>query len=283
MIVYLMPAGPEFFKTMNIPLLLGRDFTERDNEDAPKAAVVNETFVKRYFRNRSPIGQRIGLGENHFDMEIVGVAADAKYASLRDETPATVYQPFRQAYLIRGMHFELRTAGNPKSLIRDVRRVVASIDRNVPLYDVKTQDEQIGELLLQERLFAKLSAFFGVLALALVCVGLYGVLSYAVARRSREIGIRMAVGARRGAIVSMVLKETMFVVVAGLLLGIPASFAATHFAASVISDLLYGLEPNDVISLVAATAALIAAAAFASLVPARRASRVDPITAIRHE
>jgi predicted permease len=283
MIVYLMPAGPEFFKTMNIPLLLGRDFTDRDNEDAPKAAVVNETFVKRYFRNRSPIGQRIGLGENHFDMEIVGVAADAKYASLRDETPATVYQPFRQAYLIRGMHFELRTAGNPKSLIRDVRRVVASIDRNVPLYDVKTQDEQIGELLLQERLFAKLSAFFGVLALALVCVGLYGVLSYAVARRSREIGIRMAVGARRGAIVSMVLKETMFVVVAGLLLGIPASFAATHFAASVISDLLYGLEPNDVISLVAATAALIAAAAFASLVPARRASRVDPITAIRHE
>jgi|SRR5579871_860995 len=281
--VYVMPAGPEFFKTMEIPLLLGRDFTKRDNEDAPKAAVVNDTFVKRYFGNRNPIGQRIGFGENPFDMEIVGVAADAKYASLRDGTPATVYQPFRQANLIRGMHFELRTAGNPKSLIRDVRQVVASLDRNVPLYDVKTQDEQIGELLLQERLFAKLSAFFGLLSLALVCVGLFGVLAYAVARRTREIGIRMALGAKREAIVSMVLKETMFVVGAGLLLGISASFAAARFAASVISDLLYGIEPNDAISLLAATAALVAAAAFASFVPARRASRVDPMTAIRHE
>lgn len=280
--VNVMPAGPDFLKTMRIPLLRGRDLAERDNENAPKVAVVNETFVKRYFGDRDPIGERIGWEGTKVDMEIVGVAEDAKYNSLRKDTPATVYHPFRQSET-NAMHFEVRTAGDPRALIADVRRALSSLDPNIPLYDVKTQTEQIDELLMQERLFAKLSSFFGLLALMLACVGLYGILSYAVARRTGEIGIRMALGARRGDIVSMVLRETLLVVVIGLSLGIPASFGAARLAANLISDLLYGLSANDVTTVVMAAAALVVVAAFAGFWPARRASLVDPMVALRHE
>jgi len=277
-----MPAGPDFFKTMKIPLLRGRDFTERDNENAPRVAVVNETLVKCYFGDGDPVGQRIGWDRTNVDMEIIGVAKDAKYDSLRVETAATVYHPFRQAD-IQHMHFEVRTAGDPKALIADVRRALASLDRNIPLYDVKTQTEQIDELLMQERLFAKLASFFGLLALVLACMGLYGVLSYAVVRRTSEIGIRMALGARRRNILAMVLRETLLMVAIGLALGIPASFAATHFAASVISDLLYGLKANDATSVVIACAALVAVSGVAGYLPARRASLVDPMVALKYE
>ncbi|SPE38749.1 membrane hypothetical protein [Candidatus Sulfopaludibacter sp. SbA6] len=153
------------------------------------------------------------------------------------------------------MHFEVRTAADPHALIADVRRALASLDRNVPLFDVKTQTEQIDELLLQERLFAKLSGFFGLLALALACVGLYGILSYAVARRTDELGIRMALGAQPRDIVTMILRETLQVVTAGLALGIAASLAAAHLAASVISDLLCGMKAGDSTSVAIAAAA----------------------------
>jgi len=280
--VHVMPAGPDFFGTMRITLLLGRDFTERDTEDAPRVAVVNETFAKRYFGNRNPIGQRIGwIGEEH-DMEIIGVAGDARYGSLRRDVPATVYHPFRQA-TIHMMHFALRTAGNPRLLIPDVRRAVASLDRGIPVQEVGTQEEKIDELLIHERLFAKLSTFFGLLALALVCVGLYGMLAYAVARRTGEIGIRMALGANRASIMGMVLKDTLVVATIGLLLGITASFGIARLSASLASDLLYGLKTDDALSLAIAATALVSAAALASFVPARRASRVDPVTAIRDE
>ncbi len=202
--VRVLPTGSDFFRTMKIPLLRGRHFTARDSESAPKVAVVNETLVKLYFAGRDPIGQRIGWDRNKVDIEIVGVAKDAKYNSLRKDTPATVYHPFTQAS-IYAMHFEVRTAGAPQALIPDVRRAVAALDRKVPLYDVKTQTEQMDESLIQERLFAKLMSFFGGLALLLACVGLYGLMSYAVARRTGEIGIRMALGARRRNIIGMVL------------------------------------------------------------------------------
>jgi ABC-type antimicrobial peptide transport system permease subunit len=181
------------------------------------------------------------------------------------------------------MHFEVRAAGNPEALIPSVRRAVASIDRNVPLFDVKTQAEQIDELLMPERLFAKLSSFFGLLALLLACVGLYGILSYAVVRRTAELGVRMALGAQRRDIVRMVLREVLLVAAAGLALGIPASLLAARLASGVISDLLYGLKAADAMSILLAAAALIVVAVFAGIWPARRASRVDPLVALRYE
>jgi predicted permease len=278
-----MPAGPKFFETMKIPLLRGRDFNEGDNEKAPQVAVVNETLMKRYFGDRDPIGQRIGWDRAKPEMEIVGVVKDAKYNSLRRDTPATIYHPFRQATNINWMHFEVRTARDPKTLIPDVRNVVASLDRNVPLFDLKTQNEQVDELLLQERLFAKLSSFFGLLALLLACVGLYGIMSYAVLRRTGEIGIRMALGAQRWDILGMVLRETLVLVTIGVALGIPASLMTTRLAASVISDLLYGLKATDVTTVGIAVVLLMAVAAFAGFLPARRASRVEPTVALRYE
>ncbi len=181
------------------------------------------------------------------------------------------------------MHFDVRTARDPKTLIPDVRNVVASLDRNVPLFDLKTQTEQVDELLLQERLFAKLSSFFGVLALLLACVGLYGIMSYAVVRRTGEIGIRMALGAQRWDILRMVLRETLVLVTIGVALGIPASLMMARFAASVISDLLYGLKATNVMTVGIAVALLIAVAVVAGFLPARRASRVEPTVALRYE
>jgi len=280
--VRVMPAGPDFLKTMKIPLLRCRDLTDRDTENAPKVAVVNETLVKRYFNDRDPIGQRIGWAGEKTDMEIVGVAKDARYNSLRGDTPATVYHPFRQAR-ISAMHFEIRTASDPSALIADVRRAVASLDRNIPLYGVKSQTQQIDELLTQERLFAKLSSGFGLLALMLACVGLYGVLSYAVVRRAGEIGIRMALGARRRDILGMVIREMLLLVGIGVALGIPASLGLARLAEKVVTDLLYGLKANDTTSLAMAATALVVVAALAGLLPARPAARVDPMIAIRYE
>jgi len=281
--VRVVPAGSKFFETMKIPLLRGRDFSEGDNESAPKVAVVNQALVKRYFANRDPIGQRIGWDHETPDMEIIGVAKEAKYDSLRRDAPATVYHPFRQATNLSWMHYEVRTARNPKALIPDVRSAVASLDRNIPLFDLKTQTEQVDELLLQERLFAKLSSFFGLLALLLACVGLYGIMSYAVVRRTSEIGIRMALGAQRVDILGMVLRETLVLVTIGVALGIPASLMATRFAASVISDLLYGLKATDVTTVGIAVVLLVAVAALAGFLPARRASRIEPTVALRYE
>lgn len=281
--VAVMPAGPNFFATMKIPLLRGRDFDERDNERSPKVAVVNETFVKRYLSDRDPMGQHIGLEPGPADIEIVGIAGDAKYASLREEAPATVYRPFSQDTAIPFMCYELRTAVAPLSLVPAVRTAVAELDRNVPLSGIETESQQVDNALLQERLFAKLSGFFGLVALLLACVGLYGILSYGVARRTSEIGIRMALGAQRGNVLSMVMRETLLLVLAGTAIGIPASLAATRYASSLISDLLYGVKANDVPTIGLATMVLIAVALFAGFLPARRATRVDPMDALRHE
>ena len=283
--VKVMPAGPNFLATMKIPLLNGRDLTERDDENAPKVGIVNETLARRYFPNQNPIGRQIRWKQNDPSsaMEIVGVARDARYNSLRNDTPPTVYHPYRQANNLPFMHYELRTAGDPGALIPAVRRAVASLDRNIPLFDVKTQAEQIDELLRQERLFARLSGFFGLLALLLACIGLYGVLSYAVVRRTAELGIRMALGARQANIAGMVVREAIVVAAAGVALGIPAALWAARLAAHLVSGLLYGLKTDDAASVALAAAALVAVAIFASFWPARRASLVDPLVALRYE
>jgi predicted permease len=285
MSVAVMPAGPRFFATMKIPLLRGRDFNEYDTERAAKVAVVNQAFVKRYFSDRDPMGQHIGFDRDpkSQDMEIVGIARDAKYGSLRDETPVTVYRPFAQESEVPYLFFELRTAADPLALVPAARAAVASVDRNVPLFGIETETQEIDDALLQERLFAKLAGFFGLAALLLASVGLYGILSYAVARRTSEIGIRMALGAQRANILRMVLREALLLVVSGVVIGIPASFAAARFASSLISDLLFGINGTDASTIVLATIVLMVVAVFAGFLPARRAMRVDPLVALRYE
>ena len=283
--VAVVPAGPNFLATMKIPLLRGRDLTERDTEHSPKVAIVNETFVKRYLAGRDPISQhvRFASAPPSATMEIVGVVRDAKYASLREEAPATLYHPYGQAEGIPYMYFELRTAMSPTALVPSVRASVASVDRNVPLFGITTETQQSDESLLQERLFAKLTSFFGLLALLLACVGLYGILSYAVARRTPEIGIRMALGAQQADVMRMILRETCLLVASGVAIGVPAALGATRLASSVISDLLYGLKTTDVPTITVAALLLIGVAVCAGFFPARRAARVDPMVALRYE
>jgi len=280
---YIQRVRPNFLETMEIPLLLGRSLKEQDDERAPMVAVINQAMAHRYFSNEDPIGKRFGFrGAQHSrDIEIVGVARDAKYTSLRGKTPPTVYFPYRQQASSFGgqMNFEVRTAGDPTASLTAIREAVSQVDRNVPLFDVKTQERQAEQSLAQERLFATLSGFFGVLALLLVCIGLYGVMSYAVARRTNEIGIRMALGATAPRVIRMVMRETMLLVVIGVLIGLVAAIASTRL----IEKMLFGLTPTDPFTMSAATLLLIAVAALAGYLPARRASKVDPMIALRYE
>jgi predicted permease len=269
---------------MKIPLLRGRDFTERDNEKAPKIAVVNQAFAKLYSDGRDPVGERIGLGElKKADIEIIGLAGNAQYYSLRDSPPPTVYQPIRQAQNIPYMYFELRTAGDPLALVPSVRGAVAAIDPSIPLFGVSTQSRLIDEALLQERMFAKLTSLFGTLALVLACVGLYGVLSYAFSRRIREIGIRIALGADRMRALRMVLRESLLLTSIGVAIGVPASLLTAHLASRLISDALFGLKPMDLSAIASAAVLMFLVGFVAGWIPARRASCVDPMVALRYE
>src|SRR2546429_2707479 len=212
--------GQNFFETLGIPVVLGRSVTEGDTESAPKVVVVNERFVRQFLGAGNPIGRRIGLGDKGGqDVEIVGVVADTKYFDLREDAPETIYLPWQQ-YPNGAMNFEVRTLQNPMELTAAVRQVAQNMDRNLALYDVRSQVEQISKTLSQERLFARLTSFFGALAMLLACVGIYGVMGFAVTRRTREIGIRMALGASRSEIANMVLRETLALVGIGMILGI---------------------------------------------------------------
>jgi len=279
--VYFNTVGPRFFETMGIPLILGRAIGPADTSGAPKVAVINETLSHRYFANSNPIGRRLGGDEKTSgDIEIVGVVGDARYADLRRDVPPTIYFPYMQQPEHLGpMHFEIRTVGDPTDMMTSVRRVAQSVGKNLPLLEVKTQAEQIDQTLFQERLFAKLSGFFGLLALTLACVGLYGMMSCAVARRTNEIGVRMALGAERHNILAMVMREALILVTLGVALGIPAALAATR----VISTMLYGLRPTDPLTMTVSASVMIAVAAFAGYLPARRATKVDPMVALRYE
>jgi predicted permease len=279
--VYFNSVGPRFFETMGISLLLGRTIGPGDTSAAPRVAVINQTLAHRYFVSSNPIGRRFGGdAKTSGDIEIVGVVGDATYADLRRGVPPTVYVAcLQQTEQLGPMFFEVRTAGNPMDIVASVRRAVQSLGKNLLLFDLKTQTQQIDQTLFQERLFAKLSSFFGLLALVLACVGLYGIMSYAVARRTNEIGIRMALGAERHDILGMVIRETLIMVALGVAIGIPAALAATR----VISSLLYGLKPTDPLTIIVSASVMIAVAAFAGYLPARRATKVDPMVALRYE
>ncbi|HLY59897.1 MAG TPA: ABC transporter permease [Terriglobia bacterium] len=275
-------VGPEFFETFGIPLVLGRTIGDRDTPGAPKVAVANSAFARKYLENASPIGRRFGFGDqkSSSDIVIVGVVGDARYGQLRNEAPPTIYIPYAQnVQELADMNFEVRTVGDPSQWIGAIRQTVQELDRNLPLFDVKTQTEQIEQATFQERLFARLSSFFGLLALTLACVGLYGIMSYSVARRTNEIGIRMALGAQRRQILRLILSSALRLLAIGMALGLLAAW----WASRLVSGMLYGLAPTDPSTIAAAVVVLATVALAASFLPARRATKVDPMVALRYE
>jgi predicted permease len=288
----MLGVGPNFFATLHIPFLAGREFNASDYEvgasnsgDSPTSAatavIVNQAFVTKYLGKEYPLGKRFGESAGDANgpaspgYEIIGVVRDAKYNDLRREIHATMYTPQH----FGGVSFELRTAADPQAILPAIREVVAQVNTNLPLYDVKTESEQIDRLLFQERLVARLSGFFALLALVLACVGLYGLLSYEVSRGTREIGIRMALGAQQGSVLKLVLRQGIALAVVGAALGIGVALSVTRY----LTSMLYDVHANDPLTMIAVPALLVLVALAACYVPARRAMRVDPMVALRHE
>ena len=272
-------VSPNFFEVMEIPVLLGRPFTERDTETAPKVVAINEAAAKKYFPNENPIGQRFGTSvETSGQLEIVGVIRDTKYNSVRDAAPPTMYVPYRQTWAASAV-VEVRTSGEAAAMTGSVREAVRQVDRNLPMIDVSTQLEQIERRFNQEKMFAQAYALFGALAVLLAAVGLFGLMSYSVARRTNEIGIRMALGAQRRDVLRLVMRESMLLVVAGVIVGVAIALGASRLVAT----LLFGLAPTDLATLAGAVGVMVAVSALAGFLPARRAARVDPMVALRYD
>jgi predicted permease len=269
-----------FFPTMQIPILVGRGFEPRDMA-SPRVAVVNELFAKKYFPGANPVGRRIGVGDgNAADIEIIGVAKNAHYNSIQEETPTVVYAPYTQNLPdLRGVSCEIRTVGDPAAVAATVRRVVHDANPTIPMDDVTTQAAVIDATISQQRTFADLCSGFAILALAIASVGLYGTMAYGVARRTGEIGIRMALGAKPGGVIWMVLRQVIVLTAIGLAIGLAAARESGH----VVESFLYGVKSKDLFVTAGSAGLLAAAALIAGLGPAWRASRIDPVAALRHE
>lgn len=274
-------AGPDFFRTLGTPLRYGRDFNEADTATAPKVAIINETFAERYFANRNPLGHQVSFSRRATASRytIVGVAANSKYTGVREDNRPMAYFPYTQVLGVGTMHIELRTAGDPATFLSVVRRTVAEFAPGLPLLQPMTQQRQFESSFNQERLIARLSMFFGILATLLVATGLYGTLAYTVSRRTAEVGIRMALGAQRSQVLWMVLRESLAVAAAGAVPGI----ALAAGAGRLLRSMLYGLAPGDPATFAVAVAGLALVCLSASLIPARRATSVDPMVALRYE
>ena len=272
-------VSPNFFAVMEIPVLLGRAFNERDDEKGPKVVIINEAAARKYFPNGNPVAQRFGSRlEESGQLEIVGVVRDAKYNSIRDPAPPTMYVPYAQTRAASAV-IGVRTAGEPAGVTGAVREAVRQVDPNLPMTDVSTQLEQVDRRLQQEKVFAQAYALFGALAVLLAAIGLFGLMSYNVARRTNEIGIRMALGARRGDVLRLVMRESMVLVAVGVVFGVAAALSASRL----VTTLLFGLAPTDAVTLASAVAVMGIVSALAGLVPARRAARVDPMVALRYD
>ena len=270
-----------FFRAMELPLLLGRDFTEHDNGSAPRVAIVNQAFVRTYFDGENPVGKYVLIPSDAGRVEVVGVSGDAKYTELRGLTPPTVYLPALQQ-VDGNANFAVRVAGadhTAGAFFPAIRSAVREIDPALPVLNLRTQEEQIDRLNGQERLFATLSGLFGSLALLLACVGLYGLISDALLRRTGEIGLRMAVGALPGHVLRMVLRESLLLVGVGIVTGVAAAFSARRLVAS----MLFGLSPADPLTYGAVASILTVVALLASMAPAWRASHIEPVAALKIE
>jgi predicted permease len=274
--------SPNLFATLGVPVLAGRDFRPIDNRPV---AVINETFARKYFAGRNPIGLHIGLVDDRTarpdvpNLEVIGVIKDMKYKNLRDPAPAQAYLPYLQADRFRFMTFYLRTRLEPRDMMAAVREQVRRLDPNIPVADLRTIDDQIGMSLTNERLMASLSAVIAALATLLAAIGLYGVMAFSMARRTREIGIRMALGASAGDVVAMIMREVLLLIGAGMAIGVPLSLALGNL----VRNQLYGLEPHDPLTLLSVVLALTLTAGLAGFVPALRATRVAPTQALRYE
>jgi len=273
-------VGPDFFAAMGIPLVQGRGIGPQDTKSSQKVAVVTESMVQKFFPTGSPIGKRFGIKgrESSEEIEVIGVVKDAKYGNLKESFRPMAFYPYTQVPDVLG-NFVVRFSGPASTVVPQVRETIKQINRNLPVDDVVSLSDHIGRSLVQQKLIARLASFFGLLALLLACVGLYGVMSYGVARRTNEIGIRMALGAQNRSVLWLVLREALVLVVIGLVVGVLASLALTKTAAS----LLYELKPNDPLTIAMATIVLMMVALVAGYLPARRAARVDPMIALRDE
>jgi predicted permease len=273
-------VAPDYFKTMGIPLLAGREFTDRDTIGAPQVAIISETMARYYFGTDPAVGRRIGFGRDAgTNIEIVGVAKDVRSLQLRNEPERFVYIPYRQDDSVTSLTFYVRSSQDGPSAATAVRQTAQRLDPNLPIFDMKTMQVQVDESLFVERMVAALSVAFGVLATLLAALGLYGVMSYAVARRTREIWIRMALGAERSRVLWLVLKEVAVLAAIGIVVG----FAGSIWITRQVQSQLFGIQPNDPLTLLATMVLLGTVALVAGYIPARRATTIDPMLALRTE
>jgi predicted permease len=290
---YMNEISPNYFATMGVPVVNGRDFRPSDTREVnhqpedpfgwnSAVVMINETFAKKYFAGRNPVGMHLGFGSDPgtpTDMEVIGVVKDIKYQNLREEIPPQAYLPYMADRYVGGMVIYVRTVADPTLLMSSIRSKVRDLDPNIPISNMRTTEVQISNSLSTERMIASLSAVFGFLATLLAVIGLYGVMAYTVAQRTREVGIRMALGAAEGNVIWLVMREVLVLVVIGVAAGVPASLALTKL----VESQLFGLSPHDPATLALATIALAFVACAAGYIPAWRASRLDPMKALRYE
>jgi predicted permease len=272
-------VGPDFFRTLGVPVLMGRDFADSDTATSPHAGIINEQFAQRFFPHQNPLGHTIGTEDGRYQMTVVGVVKDHKYRSINEEPIPMAWYMYAQIPMTGAMDVEMRVHGDPLAILPSARKALQEMNPNLPLIRPMTQRAQYDLTISREVLFARLAGFFGFLAVVLVAAGLYGTLAYRVSMRTAEIGVRMAVGARRGQVVWMILKGSLLLTAAGVVIGVPAAMLVGH----ALTSSLYGVQPLDAASYLLAVVGVALVALAASVVPAARAAGVDPMRALRME
>jgi len=272
-------VGPDFFTTLGVPVMEGRDFADSDTANSPAVGIINEQFAKRFFPNQNPLGHSIGPTSVNHPMTIVGVVKNHKFRSIDEEPIPMAWYMYAQIPVIGSMHIEMRVQGDPLTILPSARKAVQQMDPNLPLIQPMTQRAQYNMTISRQMLFGRLAAFFGVLAVVLVATGLYGTLAYRVNNRTVEIGVRIAVGAQRGQVIWMVLRDSLLLTAIGVAIGIPLALLVGR----ALTSALYGVKPYDGATYLFAAFGVALVAVAASLIPARRAANVDPLTALRSE
>jgi predicted permease len=273
-------VGDGYFAAMGIPVLAGRTFGPQDSATSPKVGVIGETMARTLFPAGSPIGRHYGRGgpDHAGDIEVIGVVKDVKYNSLDEEQQPGDYLPYSQN--VRYLNdFEVRYSGDSAAMVAAIRQAIHDVDFSLPVSDGTTLNEQVARSITNQRLVAQLSSFFGVLAVFLSCIGIYGLMSYVVSRRTNEIGVRMALGAEPADVLWLVMRESLWLAAVGTAIGVPVALASQ----ALVVSMLFGLHPYDPLTLVGAVVVLLGMAALAGYLPSRRASQIDPMISLRYE